>query len=280
MVARLTRMVRAALMLIALLLPGLAQASDDERALLLGTTTSVDNSGLLGPLLDAFHDETGIKVRTVVRGTGAILQLGRSGDFDVVLVHHPEAEEAFVADGYGIARLPVMTSRFLIVGPADDPANIRSAPDAARALARIADGPFDFISRGDESGTNAAERNLWRRAGLSPWDARGGWYRETGSGMGATLNMASVLSAYTFTESGSWTNFANRGDLTLLFEGGPHLANPYTIIPINPERHPHIAARAAQRLVDWLTGPVGQSFIADFRVDGAPPFVPVAASGR
>jgi tungstate transport system substrate-binding protein len=268
-------MFRAALLLAALLVPNLVLAADDDRALLLGTTTSVDNSGLLGPLLDAFHDETGIEVRTVVRGTGAILQLGRSGDFDVVLVHHPDAEEAFVADGYGIARHPVMTSRFQIVGPKQDPANVRAAPDAARALARIAGGKYDFISRGDESGTNAAERNLWRRAGLSPWIERGGWYRETGSGMGAALNMASVLSAYTFTESGSWTNFANRGDLTILFEGGPHLANPYAIIPINPERHAHIAARAAQRLVDWLVGPVGQSFIADFRVDGEPPFAPV-----
>ena len=127
-----------------LLLPSLATAADDDRALLLGTTTSVENSGLLKPLLEAFYDETGIKVRTVVRGTGAILQLGRSGDFDVVLVHHPDAEKSFVADGDGIARHPVMTSRFLIVGPSDDPANVRSAPDAARALARIADGPFDL----------------------------------------------------------------------------------------------------------------------------------------
>lgn len=246
----------------------------DDRSLLLGTTTSVDNSGLLDPLLDRFRDETSIGVRTVVRGTGAILQLGRSGDFDVVLVHHPEAEKAFVANGNGVGRYPVMTSRFLIVGPKDDPANVRTASDAASALGRIAAGPHDFISRGDESGTNAAERHLWDLAGLSPWDVRGGWYLETGSGMGATLNMASVLSAYTFTESGSWTNFANRGDLAVLFEGGPHLRNPYAIIPINPERHPHVAARAAQTLVDWLTGPVGQAFIADFRVDGEPPFAP------
>jgi tungstate transport system substrate-binding protein len=262
-------------MLTALLLPSLATAAGDDRALMLGTTTSVDNSGLIGPLLDAFQDDTGIEVRTVVRGTGAILQLGRSGDFDVVLVHHPDAEEAFVADRDGIARYPVMTSRFLIVGPGDDPANVRNAPGAAGALTRIADGNFGFISRGDESGTNAAERNLWGLAGLSPWAERERWYRETGSGMGATLNMANVLSAYTFTESGSWRNFANRGGLTVLFEGGAHLVNPYAIIPINPERHPHIAARAAQTLVDWLTGPVGQSFISNFRVDGEPPFVPV-----
>ena len=275
MVTRLTRLFLAPAMLAALLAPSPALPADNDRTLLLGTTTSVDNSGLLGPLLGAFHDETGIEVRTVVRGTGAILQLGRSGDFDVVLVHHPEAEEAFVAGGDGTARHPVMTSRVLIVGPRDDPADVRSAADAADALGRIANGKFDFISRGDESGTNAAERGLWGRAGLSPWTDRTGWYRETGAGMGATLNMASVLSAYTFTESGSWTNFANRGELTILFEGGSHLANPYAIIPINPERHPHVAAQAAKSLVDWLTGPVGQSFIAAFRVDGTPPFAPV-----
>ncbi|MGB0572612.1 MAG: substrate-binding domain-containing protein [Alphaproteobacteria bacterium] len=272
MVARLALRILFAVML---LVPSPAAAADDNHTLLLGTTTSVDNSGLLSPLLDAFHDEAGIEVRTVVRGTGAILQLGRSGDFDVVLVHHPAAEAAFIAGGDGVARYPVMTSRFLIVGPRSDPAKVRTAPDAATALARIADDEFGFISRGDESGTNAAERGLWDLAKRSPWRDRARWYRETGSGMGATLNMASVLSAYTFTESGSWTNFANRGELDVLFEGGPHLANPYAIIPINPERHPHIAAAEAQKLVDWLTGPVGQSFIGNFRVDGEPPFAPV-----
>jgi tungstate transport system substrate-binding protein len=265
---------RFAVLAVAFLAAFTAPVVADDRPLLLGTTTSVDNSGLLGPLLKAFRDETGIEVRTVVRGSGAILQLGRSGDFDVVLVHHPDAERAFIAGGDGLGRHPVMTSRFLIVGPEDDPAGVRAAPDAAAAMERIAAGPYDFISRGDESGTNAAECHLWGLAGLSPWTARGGWYRETGSGMGATLNMASVLSAYTFTESGSWTNFANRGDLAVLFEGGPHLENPYAIIPINPERHPHVAARDARRLVDWLTGPVGQAFIAGFRVDGEPPFAP------
>ena len=250
-------------------------ANDGDRALLLGTTTSVENSGLLGPLLDAFHDDTGIEVRAVVRGSGAILQLGRSGDFDVVLVHHPNAEKAFIADGHGAARHLVMTSKFMIIGPAKDPANVRTAPDVAGALARIAGGPFAFISRGDQSGTNAAERSLWAIAGLSPWADRTRWYRETGSGMGATLNMASALSAYTFTESGSWNSFSNRGDLEILFAEGPRLANPYSIIPINPERHDHVAAGAATRLVDWLTGPAGQSFIAGFQIDGTPPFISV-----
>lgn len=268
----LARICRASVLLTALLAPALAPADDADRALLLGTTTSVENSGLLGPLLAAFHEDTGIEVRAVVRGSGAILKLGRSGDFDVILVHHPDAENAFVAAGDGLARHPVMTSRFMIVGPANDPAGIRSATDAADALARIAGGRFPFASRGDNSGTNAAERNLWAIAGLSPWTDRARWYRETGSGMGATLNMASALSAYTFTESGSWNSFANRGDLDILFADGPGLANPYAIIQINPARHAHIAAGSAKRLVDWLTGPPGQALIAGFRVDGTAPF--------
>lgn len=274
----LTRILWVPFLLVALLAPPASaddRANDGERTLLLGTTTSVENSGLLGPLLDAFHDDTGIEVRAVVRGSGAILQLGRSGDFDVVLVHHPDAEKAFVTDGHGVARHPVMTSRFMIVGPAADPAGVRTAPDVAAAFSRIADGPFAFISRGDQSGTNAAERKLWTNAGLSPWTKRTRWYRESGSGMGATLNMASALSAYTFTESGSWNSFSNRGDLEILFTDGPGFANPYAIIPINPERHAHIAAGAARRLVAWLTGPAGQSFIAGFEIDGTPPFAPV-----
>jgi len=271
----LARIFAAPLLLAALLAASETPADERSRALLLGTTTSVENSGLLGPLLDAFRDDTGIEVRAVVRGSGAILQLGRSGDFDVVLVHHPDAEKTFIADGDGVARYPVMTSQFLIVGPAGDPADVRTAPDAAGALSRIAAGPFAFISRGDRSGTNAAERGIWSRAGLAPWADRARWYRETGSGMGATLNMASALSAYTFTESGSWNGFANRGDLEILLAGGPHLDNPYSVIPINPERHAHIAAGAAARFVGWLTGPAGQAFIAGFKVDGTPPFTPV-----
>ena len=270
----LTRIISIPFLLVGLFLSPVS-ADDGKRALLLGTTTSVENSGLLGPLLDAFRDDSGIEVHAVVRGSGAILQLGRSGDFDVVLVHHPDAEKTFVSDGHGVARHPVMTSRFMIVGPAGDPADVRAAPDVAGAFSRIADGSFAFISRGDGSGTNAAERNLWALAGLSPWTDRTRGYRETGSGMGATLNMASALSAYTFTESGSWNSFSNRGDLEILFTNGPGLANPYSIIPINPERHDHIAAGAATRLVNWLTGPAGQSFIAGFEIDGTPPFTPV-----
>lgn len=272
--------IRVALAAMFLAWSGPAAADGENRALLLGTTTSVENSGLLAPLLDAFRTDTGIAVKPVVRGSGAILQLGRSGDFDVVLVHDPAAEEAFVANGHGVARYPVMTSRFMIVGPGTDPAGLRAAPDGAQALRRIAEGRFAFISRGDGSGTNAAERKLWELAGLAPWETRSRWYRETGSGMGATLNMASVLSAHTFTESGSWANFSNRGDLAVLLARGPHLANPYSIIPIKPDRHAHIAGDKANRLVEWLTGPPGQRLIANFEVGGEHPFEPAAAVDR
>ncbi len=269
-------MIRAALAALMLLTTGPAIANDD-RPLLLGTTTSVDNSGILKFLMRGFHGDTGIEVRTIVRGTGAILQLGRSGDFDIILVHDEAAERAFVGEGAGATRNLVMTSRFLIVGPAEDPANVRSATDAPTALVRIAAGKHRFISRGDDSGTNTAELRLWSQANIDPRAASGLWYRETGSGMGATLNVASAMTAYVFTESGSWANFSNRGDLEILSIDGPGLRNPYGIIPVNPTRHPHVAADAARRLVDWLTGPAGQTAIAGFRVNGEQPFQPASA---
>lgn len=255
-------------------------AGADNGRLLLGTTTSVDNSGILKVLMRGFHAETGIEVRTVVRGTGAILQLGRSGDFDIILVHDEAAERAFVAEGAGTSRHLVMTSRFLIVGPGDDPANVRGATDAPTALTRIAKGKHLFISRGDDSGTNTAELRIWSQARIDPRAASGRWYRETGSGMGATLNVASAMSAYVFTESGSWANFSNRGDLEILSIDGPGLRNPYGIIPVNPARHPHVAADSARRLVGWLTGPAGQAAIAEFRVNGEAPFQPASLQDR
>lgn len=268
-------MVRRWIVTLALLLLATPVIADDARPLLLGTTTSVDNSGILKVLIRRFHADTGIEVRPVIRGTGAILQLGRTGDFDIILVHDETAEIAFVAAGAGTARHPVMTSRFLVVGPDSDPAKVRTASDAPAGFRRIAAGDFRFVSRGDDSGTNAAELAIWRRAGIDPRASSGQWYRETGSGMGATLNIASAMSAYVFTESGSWANFANRGDLAILLDDDPGLANPYGIIPVNPARHPHVAGDAAARLVDWLTGPAGQTVIAEFRVNGEAPFRPV-----
>ncbi len=241
-------------------------------ALFLGTTTSVDNSGLLAPLLDRFTADTGIAVRSVVQSSGAILRLARSGDLDVVLTHDPDAEADFIAAGHGTSRLDVMTSRFLVVGPGDDPAAIAGMSNPAAALQRIAAAGATFISRGDRSGTHTAERKLWQAANLDPQTATDKWYRESGSGMGQTLNVAGQFGAYTLTESGSWANFGNKGTITVHVDNQAAMANPYSVILVNPERHRHINADAARRLIDWLTGPIGQKEIDGFTIDGQQPF--------
>jgi len=260
----------AGLLLAALaLLPGAPAAA---APLLLGTTTSVDNSGLLAPLLARFTADTGIVVRTVVHGSGAILRLGRSGDVDVVLVHDRAAEDAFVAAGDGIERHDAMASRFLIVGPRDDPAGIAGLADPAEAFRRIAAAKAAFVSRGDQSGTHTAERRLWRAAGYAPKSGADAWYRETGSGMGQTLNVAAGLDGYALTESGSWGNFGNRGTLVTHVDNPAALPNPYGVILVNPARHSNINADAGRAFIAWLTGPAGRAVIDGFRVNGEQPF--------
>lgn len=242
--------------------------------LTLGGTTSTDNSGLLDHLIERFGTQTGIDVRVVVQGTGAILRLAQRGDVDAVLVHDRAAEDAFVAAGHGLYRRDVMASRFLIVGPADDPADIRDVGDVTVALARIAAAGATFVSRGDNSGTDKAEKRLWRAAAIDVAAASGAWYLETGAGMGSTLNVAATRGAYAFTESGSWTSFGNRQGLVALVDGDPRLVNPYGAIPVNPERHRGVRAEAAVAFVDWLAGAPGQAAIAAFRVNGERPFTP------
>jgi len=266
-----TRLCRIAAWLLAALAltatPAAAQAP-----LLLGTTTSVDNSGLLAPLLERFTGDTGIAVRTVVHGSGAVLRLARSGDVDVVLVHDRAAEDAFVAAGDGIERRDVMASRFLIVGPRDDPAAIAGLSDPVEALRRIAAARAPFVSRGDESGTHTAERALWRAAGLEPKSGADAWYREAGAGMGQTLNVASGLAAYALTEIGSWASFGNRGTLVVHVDNAAALPNPYGVILVNPERHRAINAVAGRAFIAWLTGPAGRAAINGFRVGDEQPF--------
>ena len=240
------------------------------RALILATTTSTYDSGLLDHLLPQFTAQTGVEVRAVVRGTGAALRLGVSGDADVLFVHDRAAEAAFVAAGHGALRKDVMASRFIIVGPRGDPANIAGASDAAAALARIAERQSVFVSRGDNSGTHNAERRLWDAAAIDPRARPATWYRETGSGMGATLNIAAALDAYALTDSATWANFGNRGGLAVLVDKA--LANPYGIILVNPARHAHILEDSARRFIDWLTGPDGQMVIDSFTIDGQHPF--------
>jgi tungstate transport system substrate-binding protein len=253
-----------------LLLSGAAAAE----TITLASTTSTENSGLFAHLLPLFERDTGIAVRVVAVGTGQAIRLARNGDADVVLVHHRASEDALVADGHGLARHDVMANDFVVVGPADDPAGIGSAETAADAFARIAAMAAPFASRGDDSGTHKAELATWRAAGIDPEPASGTWYRELGAGMGATLNSAAAMAAYTLADRATWVAFANKGPLSLLFEGDAALVNAYGVIALDPARHPHVNAAAARAFVDWLLSPAGQGAIAAFRVAGEQLFFP------
>ena len=240
----------------------------EERFFLLGSTTTTDYSGLLRHIVPRFTAATGIEVRTVVQGTGQVLKLGERGDIDVLIVHHLEAEERFVADGHGVARHALMVNDFVLVGPPDDPAGVAGAGDVVAALARIGEARSLFISRGDDSGTHRRETSLWQAAGIDPRAWSGRWYRETGDGMGATLNVASALDAYCLTDRATWIAYANKRDLKILLQGGPALINPYGVILVNPQRHPHVRAAEGQAFIDWLLSDQGQEAIASFRIGG------------
>jgi tungstate transport system substrate-binding protein len=253
---------------------GGSAARADAPFITLASTTSTANSGLFDDILPQFTAATGIEVRVVAVGTGAALRIGEAGDADVLLVHARAAEDAFVADGFGAFRRDVMHNDFVLVGPRTDPAGIAGSADAVAALKKIAAARVPFLSRGDDSGTHKAELRLWRAAGIDPQAASGGWYRETGAGMGATLNTAANMDAYALTDRGTWLSFNNRAGLAIAFEGDPRLFNPYGVILVNPARHPHIRRAAAMRFIDWLTGPHGQKAIALYRVGGQPLFFP------
>jgi tungstate transport system substrate-binding protein len=252
----------------AALLAAVLPAAGQDRYITLASTTSTDNSGLFADVLPKFEAETGIAVRVVAVGTGAAMRIGEAGDADVLLVHARAAEDKFVAGGYGAFRRDVMHNDFVIVGPKDDPAGIGKAADAAAALRAVAGSGQPFVSRGDDSGTHKAELLLWKAAGIDPKSASGTWYREAGAGMGATLNTAVNMAAYALTDRGTWISFNNKADLAIVFEGDARLFNPYGVILVDPERHPHVKKADAMRFIDWLTGPHGQKAIADFRVDG------------
>lgn len=244
------------------------------------STTSTENSGLFKYLLPLFTQKTGIDIRVVAVGTGQALKNAEKGDGDVVLVHAKSAEEKFVADGWGVKRIPVMYNDFVIVGPADDPARIAGSKDAAAALKKIADAKAPFASRGDDSGTNKAELKLWEDAGVDVKAASGTWYRSTGSGMGATLNTASGIGAYALTDRASWSNFKNRGPLKIVVEGDPRLFNQYGVILVNPAKHPHVKVKEGQAFIDWLTGPEGQTVIKGFKIEGEQQFFPNAPAAE
>ncbi len=247
-----------------------------ERSIVLASTTSTQDSGLFGHILPLFTARTGIEVKVVAQGTGQALDTARRGDADVVLVHARAQEERFVAEGFGVRRHDVMYNDYVLIGPRSDPAGVRGSGDAVAALRRIAEAKAPFVSRGDRSGTHVAELALWKAAGLEPG---GGWYREIGGGMGAALNTASGLDAYTLSDRGTWLSFKNRGELGIAVEGDTRLFNPYGVIAVNPERHPHVKREEARAFVDWITGPEGQAAIAGYRIGGEPAFFPSARSG-
>ncbi len=240
--------------------------------ILVQASTSLENSGFFDHLLPQFTAETGIAVRVVAVGTGQAIRNAANGDGDVLFVHDRGAEEAFVAAGFGTQRYDVMHNDFVLVGPEADPAGIGGGQDAATALAAIAAAGARFASRGDDSGTHKAERRLWSRG--APAGAR--WYLETGAGMGATLNTAIGMGAYTLTDRATWTRFGNRAGFRILVAGDPRLFNQYGIVPVNPARHPHIRADLVRVFVDWLLSPRGQAAIAGFRVAGEQLFFPNA----
>ncbi|WP_408906402.1 substrate-binding domain-containing protein [Roseomonas sp. AR75] len=261
-----------AAMLAALALPATAQ----DRSITVASTTSTEQSGLFGHILPIFTRETGIQVRVVALGTGQALDVGRRGDADVVFVHDRAAEQRFVQEGHGLERKHVMFNDFVIVGPASDPAGIAGTRDTAEALRRIAAAKAPFVSRGDRSGTHAAELRLWQQAGVDPATGRGQWYREVGQGMGPALNTAAAQNAYILADRGTWLSFRNRQDLKVVVEGDPRLFNQYGVMLVNPQRHAHVKQADAQRFVDWLVSPAGQEAIAGYKINGQQLFFPNA----
>jgi tungstate transport system substrate-binding protein len=252
---------------------GLAQ----ERTITVASTTSTEQSGLFGFLLPKFTAATGIGVKVVAVGTGQALDIGRRGDADVVFVHDKPAEEKFVAEGFGVRRSGIMYNDFIVIGPKADPAKITGSKDVADALRKIATAKAPFISRGDRSGTHAAELRLWKDAGVDIDQGKGSWYREIGQGMGPALNMASSSEAYVLSDRGTWLAFKNRGDLAILTEGDQRLFNQYGVMLVNPAKHASVKARDGQAFVDWLVSAEGQKTIGDYKVGGERLFFPNAS---
>ena len=248
-----------------------------ERFITVASTTSTEQSGLFKHLLPLFEKKTGTRVRVIALGTGQALDVARRGDADVVFVHAKAAEEKFIAEGHGVKRMPVMYNDFVLVGPKADPAGVAGSKDITEALARILRRQSAFVSRGDKSGTHMAELDLWKAAGVELDEAKaGGWYRDTGQGMGPALNTASSMNAYVLTDRGTWLSFRNRGDLTILVEGDRRLVNQYDAILVNPDRHKSVKKEPGQAFIDWLISADGQKAIGDFRIGGEQLFFPNA----
>jgi tungstate transport system substrate-binding protein len=267
-------MIRKALITLALLATPAAAAD----FILLQSTTSTQNSGLFDHLLPRFTAATGTHVRVVAVGTGQAIRNAQACDGDVLLVHARAAEEAFVAGGFGVRRFDVMHNDFIVIGPDADPAGIAGGTDAVAAFAAIAAARAPFASRGDDSGTHSAELAVWSKAGVDVQAASGGWYRETGSGMGATLNIAAGMGAYALTDRATWSSFGAKAGLRVAVQGDPALFNPYGVTLVNPARCPSVKAEKAQAFIDWLIGAEGQAAIASFTIGGEQQFFPTAAA--
>jgi tungstate transport system substrate-binding protein len=251
-----------------------------ERFITLASTTSTQASGLFDYLLPQFTAKTGIEVRVVAVGTGQALKLGEKGDADALLVHDKAGELKFIQQGYGVDRRQVMYNDFILVGPSADPAKIRGLKEAVLAFKKIAQTRAPFISRGDDSGTHRQELRLWKEGKIDVKSASGTWYKEVGAGMGAALNTAAGMNAYTLSDRATWLSFKNRADLILMVEGDPRLFNQYSVILVNPAKHKHVKQAEAVAFMDWLTSPEGQQAIADFKIEGQSVFHPNAKQAQ
>ena len=264
-----------AALLLAASLTGFSALAQDK-FIIMASTTSTEQSGLFSHLLPAFKRASGIDVRVVALGTGQALDSGRRGDADVVFVHDQAAEEKFVAEGYSVKRMPVMYNDFVIIGPKPDPAGVRGK-DVVAALQKLgSSSSASFVSRGDKSGTHAAELRYWKAAGVDLLAAKPAGYKECGCGMGPALNMASSLGGYVLADRGTWLNFKNRGELAILVEGDKRLFNQYGVMVVNPAKHPHVKKDLAQAFVDWVVSPAGQAAIASYKIGGEQLFFPTA----
>jgi tungstate transport system substrate-binding protein len=269
------------LFLIVLAQASIAVAPSASETITLASTTSVENSGLLAAILPIFSKETGITVHVLAQGTGQALQTAARDDADLVLVHDPEAEERFIAQGHGIERAQIAWNDFVIVGPPSDPARLAGGHDTIEGFRAIADARAPFVSRGDKSGTDALEKRLWRTAGIDPAAAGAGtWYRDIGGGMGAALNAAAAMDPYTLTDRGTWLSFRNKAMLMILTEGDPRLVNRYDVILLNPAKHPVPKQAAVRRFAQWLLSPEGQAALSAFTVDGEQLFHPSATAPK
>jgi len=256
--------------------PAIAQDKSQDKSIVVASTTSTQDSGIFGHILPLFEAKTGIQVKVIAQGTGQALDTGRRGDADVVFVHARAAEEKFLSEGFGVRRFPVMYNDFIMVGPKSDPAGVAGTRDIVAALKTLQARQIPFVSRGDRSGTHQAELALWKTAGIDIVNDKGPWYREIGQGMGATLNTAGAMAAYTISDRGTWISFKNKGDFIVAVEGDKRLFNQYGVMLVNPQKHSHVKQELGQQFIDWLISTEGQKAIGDYKIDGQQLFYPNA----